>query len=193
MKSIKITEVKIADIVFAFNNAELIQLLRARGGHIMYQRFDEMRKVEQQISTLKNEKFADLTKPVDAFITFEEEDGSIIGQYYEKQANPADRKWPPKSFLGVDLVLVESTEPTNIIWENRHWTAADYMKRTAIVFVVIFFLVLVSFGMIFFCKQFSIKINNKYPMVDCDLTRSTYSSAKEPFRFETYVQKEWEG
>lgn len=40
MSNIKIQEVKIADIVFAFNNAELIQLLKTRGAHIMYQRFD---------------------------------------------------------------------------------------------------------------------------------------------------------
>jgi len=45
----------------------------------MYQRFDQMREVEKQISELKDEKFKDLVKPVDAFITFEEEDGSIIG------------------------------------------------------------------------------------------------------------------
>lgn len=77
--NIKISEVKIADIVFAFNNAELIQLLKARGNHIMFQRFDAMRDIEKKISTLKDEKFRDLVKPVDAFITFEEEDGSIIG------------------------------------------------------------------------------------------------------------------
>jgi len=35
-----------ADISFAFNNAALIQLLRVRGQHIMYQRYDKMREVE---------------------------------------------------------------------------------------------------------------------------------------------------
>ena len=34
--NIKIKEVKIADIVFAFNNSELIHLLKLRGQHIMY-------------------------------------------------------------------------------------------------------------------------------------------------------------
>lgn len=43
----KLKEVKIADIVFAFNNRELIQLLRERGAHIMYQRYDKMREVEE--------------------------------------------------------------------------------------------------------------------------------------------------
>lgn len=49
----------------------------------MYQRYDQMRAVEKRISELKDEKFNDLIKPVDAFITFEEEDGSIIGQEFE--------------------------------------------------------------------------------------------------------------
>jgi hypothetical protein len=34
--SITINEVKIADIVFAFNNSNLINLLRERGRYIMY-------------------------------------------------------------------------------------------------------------------------------------------------------------
>lgn len=33
-----------------------------------------MREVEKKISNLKDEKFNDLTRPVSAFITFEEED-----------------------------------------------------------------------------------------------------------------------
>lgn len=77
-EGIRIQEVKIADIVFAFNNARLIQLLRVRGQHIMFQRYDKMREVEAQISELKNENFNELVRPVDAFITFEEEDGLIV-------------------------------------------------------------------------------------------------------------------
>ena len=69
-----LSEVKIADIVFAFNNSELIGLLRARGAHIMYTRYEKMREVEAEISKLKDERFADWTRPVAAFITFEEED-----------------------------------------------------------------------------------------------------------------------
>lgn len=77
-QNINIQTVKIADIVFAFNNAELINLLRERGGHIMFQRYDKMREVENKITQVKNEKFSSLIQPCDAFITFEEEDGGII-------------------------------------------------------------------------------------------------------------------
>ena len=112
-----------------------------------------MREVEAKISQLKDEKFEALTKPVDAFITFEEEDGSIIGQYFEDKKDKAKA-----DFLGSDLVLKESTEPTNIIWENRHWTNLDVTKRTIIVTGAIALLILISFAMIFFCKRTGIKI-----------------------------------
>jgi hypothetical protein len=46
--------VKIADIVFAFNNAKLINLLKKRGGFIANQKYDSMREVETEISLLKN-------------------------------------------------------------------------------------------------------------------------------------------
>lgn len=69
-----LSEVKIADIVFAFNNSELIKLLKTRGNHIMYTRYDKMREVEAEISRLKNERFKEWTRPVAAFVTFEEED-----------------------------------------------------------------------------------------------------------------------
>jgi hypothetical protein len=52
--SINIQQVKIADISFAFNNAELIHLLRERGGHIVSQNYDKMREVEAKITEVKN-------------------------------------------------------------------------------------------------------------------------------------------
>lgn len=75
---IKISNVKIADIVFAYNNAKLINLLRKRGGYINSQKYDEMREVEKEITQLKDDDYDTLTRPVCAFITFEEEDGYIL-------------------------------------------------------------------------------------------------------------------
>jgi len=152
-KNIKISQVKIADIAFSFNNAELIDLLRQRGQHIMYQRFDKMREVEAKISELKDRNFKNLVKPCDAFITFEEEDGSIVGQKYEAEYTFSGKRKPAQAtILGNEFFLSECTEPTNVIWENRHWTAKDYIKRGTIVFTVIAVLIVASFSLIFFCK-----------------------------------------
>jgi cytochrome c peroxidase len=47
---------RIADIVFAYNNEKLIMLLKKRGAAIKYLKFDEMRKIEQEIDDLKKSK-----------------------------------------------------------------------------------------------------------------------------------------
>lgn len=44
----------------------------------MNQQYDKMRETEKKINDLKNEHYDDLTRPVCAFITFEEEDSYII-------------------------------------------------------------------------------------------------------------------
>jgi len=67
-----------------------------------------------------------------------------------------------------DLFLIESTEPTNIIWENRHWTAADYAKRSLQVVAIIAFLLVISFLAIYTCKTYAIKKANEYPQVDAN-------------------------
>jgi hypothetical protein len=166
-ENINISEVKIADIVFAFSNAELIRLLKVRGQHIVFQRYDAMRAVEQQISDLKNQKFNELIRPVDAFITFEEEDGMIIGQEFEAQYTFFGKRKPSeKEFMGDELFLEESTEPTNIIWENRHWTAADYAKRTLQVVAIVSCLLAASFLIIYTLKSSAIDKASMYPNVN---------------------------
>lgn len=175
--NIKIHEVKIADIAFAYDNADLINALKARGNHIMYQRFDKMREVEAQISTMKNEKYQQLTKPVDAFITFEEEDGLILSQEFEPKFTMTGKRLPSKeTFMGEELFFTESTEPTNIIWENRHWGPADYFKRGCIAAGIIFVLLSISFVIIYFSKVVSTQIQAQYPAVSCDNIVETYKS-----------------
>ena len=75
-----LAEIKVADIVFSFNNWKLINALRKRGAQIASQDFDAMRAQEKNIQGLfdSSEEFRELTRPTAAFITFEEEDGKIV-------------------------------------------------------------------------------------------------------------------
>lgn len=68
---------RIADVIFAYDNKNLINLLKARGAAIANLKFEEMREVEAKIDVIINEEFEKLTEPVSAFIIFEEEDGVI--------------------------------------------------------------------------------------------------------------------
>ena len=86
-----------------------------------------------------------------------------------------------------DLILVESTEPTNIIWENRHFTTVDYIKRTSIVIVVIILLLLTSFSVMFYLKSLALDLTIKYPSVDCSDVVKIYSEAN----MEKYAYREF--
>lgn len=66
---------KVADIVFSFNNADLINALKIRGACIASQDFDAMREQEDKINDLFA-NFDKLTIPSDAFITFESDDSA---------------------------------------------------------------------------------------------------------------------
>lgn len=155
-----------------------------------------MRECEQKISVLKNERFQDLTKPVEAFITFVAEDGSIVGQYFEPEYTLSGKRKPAKgTFMGQDLFLRESTEPTNIIWENMHWTSRDYLKRSAIVFTAIGFLIAISFAFMFWFKSYSIQLFAKYPQVDCTIVEQDYYSQANHsyYQLRDYAHQEYNG
>lgn len=90
--------------------------------------------------------------------------------------------------MGDDLWFVESTEPTNIIWENRFFTPRDYLRRGIIVFGVIFLLLAASFIAIFICKTLALQGAAKYPNVDCNDIKTVYGKEN----MAKYSYNEWQ-
>ena len=71
-----------------------------------------MREEDLKIQALSNTEFDNLTIPTSAFITFESDDGKLVALH-----NKSD-----KLILGKPMQFDEASEPTDIIWENRHYT-----------------------------------------------------------------------
>ena len=67
--------IEIAATSFAFENAELITMLKKRGAAITADKFDEMRKIDAQINDYKNANLDKCTRPCSVFMTFENEEG----------------------------------------------------------------------------------------------------------------------
>ena len=88
--------------------------------------------------------------------------------------------------LGKTLQFDEASEPTDIIWENRHFTRFDYIKRQAFAFVVIAILLFGSFIVVFIVAQYSSKIANRYPQVDCDIIESNYGDQLQTYAVDDY-------
>jgi len=76
--------IRISMVTFAFDNAELINLLRKRGTFIKFENYDKMREVNNKIDELKADpkKLEKFYRPVTAFLTFENEEGLNRCQNY---------------------------------------------------------------------------------------------------------------
>lgn len=92
-------------ISFAFDNARLINLLRVRGAHIKFERYDKMREVNNKIDELKSnpETLKALNRPVTAFLTFENEEGINRAKAYNDTVNNEPQFEHMKTFLGSTL------------------------------------------------------------------------------------------
>jgi hypothetical protein len=62
-------------MTFAFDNAELINLLKQRGLTIKFEKYDKMRELNTKIESLKASNLDKYNRPVTAFLTFENEEG----------------------------------------------------------------------------------------------------------------------
>ena len=142
--------------MFTFNNSELILALRERGAHISNQNFDEVTESDKKVCELFQE-FENFTVPTSAFVTFESVDHKILALEYDKEG----------TILGEKMRYQDASEPTDIIWENRHFTKLDYIKRRLIAIVIIALVLSFSFIAMFWISKYSAKITSVFPSVDC--------------------------
>lgn len=203
-----VTDIKVAVSQFAFNNAELIHLLRERGAAITADNFDGMREIDKKINDLKNEKLEQFTRPVSCFMTFENEEGAQRAKSFEEETlkeENANLKHLRKWFVTDDEELAEkyhlelqpASEPSDIIWENRHFTPLERRKKELIVVLTIGFALLLSFMVVFASRQYSNELAARYPAVDCTAYYDNYQGdALQNFaiqEFDTQTAKEAAG
>lgn len=148
--------VAVADMVFAYNNSALIHALRDRGNYIALQKFDRVQKQDTVINELFKD-FEALTRPTACFITFEEEDATIIALNLPRG----------EQLLGQKMEFKQASEPTDIIWENRIYTKTDYFFRELVAFTIIGILLFGSFAFIYKVARTSAEIAREFPKVDC--------------------------
>jgi hypothetical protein len=79
--------------------------------------------------------------------------------------------------------LQEASEPTDIIWENRHFTAKQRFHKRLIVYAIIIFMLSISGVIIFVCTNLSLKLKLKYPKVDCNIYYKDYGLDPTTWKF----------
>ena len=74
------------------------------------------------------------------------------------------------------MVFETPSEPTDIIWENRHFTNRDYFFRQLWATIIIAILLAVSVLVIYKISAFSAKMAAVFPPVDCEGIITIYGS-----------------
>lgn len=74
------------------------------------------------------------------------------------------------------MCFKDASEPTDIIWENRHYSNMDYIKRQLLAFVVIFLVLTISFIIILCISNYAEKVRSVFPAIDCGGVDDMYSA-----------------
>lgn len=172
---------KIAIVTLAFNNTKVIQLLKQRGTAIANQNWKEKNKVERSLIELKNDekRLKKLTNPCHIFITFQYEEGVERIKKYNQYCEEDESLEDIKLFLGQRLEFIEASEPSDIIWENRHFTPEQRKRKAWVAFSILTLLLLVSFGFQFHFQRMADLTTAKFPSFDCAMLVSGSENSEE--------------
>ena len=101
-------------------------------------------------------------------MTFENEEGVNrclkSAEAIEQDATLAPLKtWVDK----FEIEIQPASEPTDIIWENRHFSRLQRLRKEVEATIAMILMLAVSFSLIFICSQYSTKLLLKYPAVNC--------------------------
>ena len=128
----------------------------------------------------------DCSRPVTAFLTFENEEGLNRAINYNETVLKDDRFENIRNLCDVHLKIEEASEPTDIIWENRQFTAKDRFYRSLIVSAGILGLLFLSFIIIFVLSTYSVSAALKYPSVNCNDFESMFGTDLIVYAFDEF-------
>ena len=137
----------------------MIKLLKQRGNQIKEGNFKKVAAIEEEINNLKQENIEDYTRPVFAFITFLQEGGYEAAKNFSGQA----------TLLGAKVEITEAPEPTDIIWENRHFTEQQRKVNLRKVIFSATLQLIASLIVITLLKMLTMMVTSKYPPANCGL------------------------
>jgi hypothetical protein len=168
------TEIKIAQITFAFDNQLVINWLKERGKYVKTEKWDKVTKVNEKIAkSLQDPYILDkMQRPCSIFATMETEEGYTRACNYTKLVQEEYTHYG--KFLGEEIDLQEASEPTDIIWENRSFTPQTRRIKRCIVYFIIVLMLCVSAAIIYTCTIKSNAKKFKYPKVLCDKVAEGY-------------------
>lgn len=127
-----------------------------------------------------------LQTPVSVFATFETEEGyrraclfqEVIEDLEQGETKNGMVCVEDKYLLGYEIELQEASEPSDIIWENRHISQWIRFRRRVTAWVIIVIMLSISAATIFYMSTKSNQLKLRYPYTDCVATTHNYIKYK---------------
>jgi hypothetical protein len=142
---------KVADINFAYKNMYLLDSLVTRGDYIKYKQWDELNKLNKEMTIELHKNMEEYITPVCAFISMESEEAynHIVqsGKF---------------NILGKESTIKEAVEPTNVIWENRDMRKDVRAARMFLVVISVVSVLVITFFITTYAKNVTNETIGKY-------------------------------
>ena len=74
---------------------------------------------------------------------------------------------------------MEASEPTDLIWENRRFTAEDYLRRNGKAYAGISIMLFISGAIIYCISQYAARVQSVFPAINCDQLVDAYGDVLE--------------
>lgn len=116
-----------------------------------------------------------LQRPVAVFLTMETEEGKCRAEEYNRKVQRCAQS-EFKTFLGSHIDVHESSEPTDIIWENRHFSDTYIHVRAFLFLLMMLGILSISFMIVFSAQKKSLAMRRKYPHQDCREVEQQYEN-----------------
>lgn len=135
------------------------QLLTKRADALKAGKFEKARDFEEKLTQYKNDNLDDLYQPRNFFCTFHME------YAYKKAIEMCQMP-----LLGHDITIKQAVEPTDIIWENRHFRKTERRIRWVIAIIIMCVLAFLGFMLIIWLLKHKLLIQymKSPPGIECD-------------------------
>lgn len=149
--------------------------MTARGTYIGKNKFRKVDRENKKIKEIIDEERDNLIRPTAAFVIFEEEEGAA-------QALKFVAKNEDHQAMGMPMKFTQASEPTDIIWENRHFypgfdseifcCRTDWREsrvcREILGYTFVIIALCASFFLILYLASLEKKFGNVFPSRDCN-------------------------
>lgn len=183
-----IDRLKVSDIIFDYNNDEIIRLLKKRGIQIAKHNYEGSHEVERELDEYLKSHREQIRTPNSFFITFEDEDGYIIGEdFLVKKGICGVKRYQKKKrniplLFGEKLKFEEVTNPSNIKWENRNFTPMQKLVRVILIQIALVCILALAYAIIYLIKNEIAVLQAMWPKISyCSVIEGTFVGQQNQF------------